>query len=733
MKRTWRSGLRSGASSRVRPQDDAAPAPYAPSVPLSVDDVWCDRIRDEAERLRRNGIRGFLRLDELLSVVPADQQSAAVIDSAICEIFEDAADVDEAGDHIIQLFPQFAPNVRLAISFRHLDFDASAPDADLVPTDFPVALPREFGPLWRGGEQRYLLTQRLSGGSCGASFRALDRARSDAHRCAEVVVKIEDRISKNVDVLAEAARVTRINHPGISRIVDAGECANRHYVVAEYVEGLSLFAWAQRRTLPIPAREAARCIHQLARALGAAHTSGVLHLDLHPGNVIMTGADAPVIIDFGLGRSPFAHVAPPSEDPLAETAQGTYRGALAFVAPERLQGSASPSPACDVYSATALLFWLLTGETPTAPSTAPLLSDISSDELSGKFRALPESLLGSYLDRDLCAIVLRGLAANPADRHASADELAFELERYLNYEPLQRTGPTPFRRTALAWRRASPVFRFGVPIAAIAFFLTGGLLIQSRLSELQAGRDLAASQVEAFRSQLAAAETKQIASDIAQHQLTQTREWAKLVGGMLTRRRAGPMKSTELLPVLAALHELSGSAGLTQAALCDLAERRIEILDNIDLEKLPGGVTGLTAALLEAATASWLLEAPTPPEPQGKAPEASTREGKPLPPPPPPDEDGLPSDQRAVNLLIDAEQSLAALLPKNDPMLSSVRFRLLVARVLATGGESALAAQLRPQTAALADLPESVLTRLKPLLEFDPLDEGSLPALPPMP
>ena len=146
-----------------------------------------------------------------------------------------------------------------------------------------------------------------------------------------------------------------LHHPHIARVYEVGDRGGWPFLAMEFVEGGSLVEEIAGR--PQPARWAARVVEGLARGAHCAHRHGVVHLDLKPANVLLTGGGVPKVSDFGLARRPGAGGAP------AEA--GRISGTPSYMAPEQAHGDAAAiGPTTDVYGLGAVLYELLTGRRP---------------------------------------------------------------------------------------------------------------------------------------------------------------------------------------------------------------------------------------------------------------------------------------------------------------------------------------------------------------------------------
>ena len=320
--------------------------------------------------------------------------------------------------------------------------------------ELPVLKPGErLGP-WR-------IIDRAGQGGMGIVYRA---ERADGAFDMDVAIKlIASRLSGVADRLVlERQLLARLNHPGISRLIDGGVTdQGQAFLVMEWVPGEDLSE--QQR----PALDPIGIFLQIADALTHAHQRMVVHGDIKPGNVRITPEGQARLLDFGVARL------------LAEEGdqQDLSLRALtpAFAAPELLAGQPATAQS-DVWAMGALLNWLLTGRRPAGDGTAPITDVIVHDK---------------HKDRspDLAAVIATACAADPAERYASVAALAEEVRCIRDHHPIRARPVGPLRRLRM-WSRRNPVG------AALALVLTvgavsGAAALAWQAEIVRAERDLA--------------------------------------------------------------------------------------------------------------------------------------------------------------------------------------------------------------------------------------------------
>jgi serine/threonine protein kinase len=293
---------------------------------------------------------------------------------------------------------------------------------------------------WQLGN--YEILEQIGCGGMGVIYRARQRHSRRIVAVKRVLSYRADSHGALERFRREAQAVASLDHPNILPI----------YEVSESEDGLPFFSMkfaekgSLRENVASLRDEPRKCVQLMAkvvRAVEYAHSRGILHRDLKPGNILLDDRGEPLVSDFGLAKLLDAN------NDLTRSL--TTFGTAGFIAPEQAGGAAADFTAtADVYGLGAVLFNLLTGRPPFLGSNPVSVIREASETQAPKLRSLAPSL-----DRDLETICVRCLERDPKARYQSAGDLAADLERWLDGRPIIARPVSPPTRI-WRWSRRNP-------------------------------------------------------------------------------------------------------------------------------------------------------------------------------------------------------------------------------------------------------------------------------------
>jgi tetratricopeptide (TPR) repeat protein len=301
----------------------------------------------------------------------------------------------------------------------------------------------------------YEIVARIGTGGMGEVYRARD---TRLHR--PVAIKILHRTftspAARERFQREARAASALNHPNICVIYDVGEADGLPYLVMELLDGRTLRERIGTKPLHIP--EALALSIQVADALDAAHSQGIVHRDIKPDNIFVTDRGHAKVLDFGLARqSQPADPEAQTEEML--TAPGSAVGTIAYMSPEQARGQ-NVDARSDLWSLGVVLYEMATGARPFHGPTSPMVFDALLNKTPK-----PPGLRNSKVPAELERIINKLLEKDRELRYHSAAELRIDLER------LQAgSGPTAIRKTR------NPLLKHWIAaVAGLLLTVAGGM------------------------------------------------------------------------------------------------------------------------------------------------------------------------------------------------------------------------------------------------------------------
>jgi len=363
---------------------------------------------------------------------------------------------------------------------------------DRAPEVPPSLVGMQFG--------NFRLRERLGMGGMSVVYLA-DRVDGVPQRVAIKLLLGEVTGAEYARFEREARLLARLEHPAVARLIDTGVQHGRTWIALDYVSGKPIDEYCEAHGLGL--RERIGLLLQLVEAVAAAHRMLVVHRDIKPANVLVTDEGAPKLIDFGIGATLTAVDAERSP-----TLNAARMFTPNYSSPEQV-GGGPVTVATDIFGLGALAYRLLSGCPPFPHATEPLryMLAVTQDDLQapsvaaqlgGRAPAIIRALRG-----DLDAILLKALARDPADRYSTAQDLAADLRRYLQQQPVLA------RKQAAGYRLKKFVRRHLMPLSAGVTLLVCGIVAgavyvhQARAVAL--ARDMAAERDKFLESLLTSA------------------------------------------------------------------------------------------------------------------------------------------------------------------------------------------------------------------------------------
>src|SRR5216684_4049298 len=375
--------------------------------------------------------------------------------------------------------------------------DATYPSADTV-VELTSVEQKSLGP--------YRLLQKLGEGGMGRVWLA-EQTAPVRRRVAVKLIRVgryDDEVLKRFQ--SERQSLAIMDHPSIAKVFDAGTTPDgQPYFVMEYVPGVPITNYCDQKRLNI--RERMELFIKVCDGVQHAHTKAIIHRDLKPANILVTEVDGkplPRIIDFGLAKATTSLA--PDESML--TRLGSFVGTPGYMSPEQADTSLQDvDTRTDVYSLGVVLYVLLTGslpfdskknvhevlrqvreDEPPRPSTK-IATDKKSSTGSAQNRGSEPRQLAKLLRGDLDWITMKALEKDRARRYGTPSEMAADITRYLQHEPVvARPASAGYRMRKYARRHRIAV---AVAIGLVAVLATFAVAQRVQLQRTRLERDRA--------------------------------------------------------------------------------------------------------------------------------------------------------------------------------------------------------------------------------------------------
>jgi serine/threonine-protein kinase len=347
-------------------------------------------------------------------------------------------------DIVEEMASEFAERLRRGEAADVEEYAARCPErSEEIHALFPTIAMMEQAKFKRGravsgtppeltDHPRYRILARLGEGGMGTVYKA-------EHRLMERIVALKvmggHLVShpQTVERFRQEVRAAgRLSHPNIVVFHDAEQAGNLHFLVMEYVDGISLARLLERKT-PLSIADACSFARQTALGLQHAHERGMVHRDIKPGNLMVTRQGQIKILDFGLARlfQLSGDVPDNMQKPARPlTSAGTLMGTPDFLAPEQATDSSKVDARADLYSLGCTLYYLLSGKVPFPGET--YLAKVYSHSAK---EAVPIEQLRPEVPVELGNVVRKLMAKAPGERFQTAAETAAVLSPFARQTP----------------------------------------------------------------------------------------------------------------------------------------------------------------------------------------------------------------------------------------------------------------------------------------------------------
>ncbi len=284
----------------------------------------------------------------------------------------------------------------------------------------PAPLPTSVG--------RYTVKKQLGAGSFGVVYRCFDEELKR-----DVAIKMPHltgapSAERVKEFMHEAQSAARLRHPGIVTVLDTSQTEDgRVYIVYEFIQGTTLQDRVDAADYSL--EDIVRWIGGTADALQHAHKNGIVHRDIKPANILLDEEGKPHIADFGLAKM---------DDQFFKSDTGRVLGTVAYMSPEQAAGQSHwATPQTDTYSLGVMLYQMLVHRLPFSANSLSEMIEQVKQRVPPPPRSIDDTIPKPF--EDIC---LRALAKNPADRYATAADMATDLRRAIAGKPPASRGWT---------------------------------------------------------------------------------------------------------------------------------------------------------------------------------------------------------------------------------------------------------------------------------------------------
>ncbi|MBI5359800.1 MAG: tetratricopeptide repeat protein [Planctomycetes bacterium] len=332
-------------------------------------------------------------------------------------------------------------------------------------------MPTQFG--------RYTLEKELGQGGMGIVYLAFDPSLK-RHVALKIITSTDKEMLERFQREARAA--ARLKHPNIAQVYEIGVADKQNFYTMDYIEGTSLEKLIETGE-QLDFKYIAHIIYQVAMALNYAHDQKIIHRDIKPANILINEEGSAYIVDFGLAKQLTGL-------DRSLTMSGSTVGTPDYMSPEQATGDKDIDPRSDIFSLGATLFHCITGK---LPFDGEHIYDIFSKILNEEAPA-PSSIVRT-VPKDLETICLKCMAKEPAKRYQSTMELAMDIQRFLNGEPVLARRSSFIGKVLFRAKKNKPA-AIGITSAVLLLLGAGIFLL---ISHLRAAQKIEEYRANAFK------------------------------------------------------------------------------------------------------------------------------------------------------------------------------------------------------------------------------------------